>query len=1224
LSKQILRPLATLALLAGIVLSLAAQQAPPSATPAGPTATMSGQVRTTGGVGIPGATLRLTETASGRSWMSWTDENGRFTLPGLPAGHYRVEVSQLGFDAAVKESDVAATPPPPPLEITMKVASLEALAPPAATPGPSSQQTEAAGAPPQPQGAGAANTAQAPPGAGAGRGGFRGGRGSGGAAAAGGAPGGIGRRPGAPGVAPNAPGTAADGANGGQPGGFQAVNLNGNNADETAEGLDQGAPGADQDAARAAPGPEADTLGQASSSDAFLMAGTVGRGEDAGGGFGFPGGDFGGPGGPGGFGGPGGPGGIGGAVPGFPGTGGGAPAPGGAPGFGGPPLGGGGPVGGFGGGAGRGGGGGPGRGGGGGGRPGQAGPGRGGVQPLFGLARLAQRRVNRIRFNLTDDYSNSALNARPYSLSGTTAPKIGSWQEGLGGSLGGPLRIPKVYDGSNRTFFFVNYNLNRGRSAVDQFSTVPTPAERQGDFSDRGAQLFNPFSNLSGPRTSWGSVIPSGMLSPAAVGLLQYIPAPNLPGLVQNFHLQDRIPSATDRFNVRVQHTISTRLHLDVNYNFQQAENHSLASFPAFQRDQSTRGQSITLGLTQNWSRTFSNTTQFFFTRNRSQSLNQFAFVQNVAGALGITGVSTNPIDYGVPQLTFTNFTDASDPVPSLSRNQTFRLTDSIRIQRTRHTITAGFEVRKMENNTLSNPTPRGSFTFSGAETSQLDATGTPVKSTGLDFADFLIGLPSSTNVRFGTPSTYFRNWGYAAYVNDDWRVAPVLSLTYGLRYEAITPASEKYGHVANLDVSPGFSQAAAVIPGQPAPFSGALPSALIRGDYNNWSPRIGLAWRPPFDKALIVRAGYSVMYNGAVYSRFASSLASQPPWAQAQTLSSDPTQVLTLQNGFPAAAPNTLHNTIAVDPNYKLAYAQVWNLSVDTTLKRVLPIGITYTGTKGTHLDTLLGFSNSSIFASSAAIQNAQGFTYDTAGGNSIFHALQVRMQGRTSRYMRFGAAYTLGKSVDNASSIGGGQQVIAQDGSNLAAERGLSSFDVRHQFRANYSYDLPFGERRRFARAGWTNTVLGDWSLTSTLNLHSGQPFTARVFDSACQILPGVYSERANQVGDPSLPSDARTVQEFFNTAAFLLPAAGCTGSAARNTIIGPGSFTLGMSLAKNLRLDRDGQRNLNIRWEMNNLTNTPNFTGISTVVNSATFGRVTGAAGMRSMTIHARVNF
>ncbi len=144
LPKQVLSALAMLALCIGIVLSLAAQQVPTSAPSNTPTATMTGQVRTAGGVAIPGATLRLVETGSGRAWMSWTDENGRFALPGLPAGHYRVEVSQLGFDVAVSESDVAAAPPPPPLEITMKVASLEAMAPPLAAPA-AQEQAGAAG-----------------------------------------------------------------------------------------------------------------------------------------------------------------------------------------------------------------------------------------------------------------------------------------------------------------------------------------------------------------------------------------------------------------------------------------------------------------------------------------------------------------------------------------------------------------------------------------------------------------------------------------------------------------------------------------------------------------------------------------------------------------------------------------------------------------------------------------------------------------------------------------------------------------------------------------------------------------------------------------------------------------------------------------------------------------------------------------------------------------------
>jgi trimeric autotransporter adhesin len=401
-------------------------------------------------------------------------------------------------------------------------------------------------------------------------------------------------------------------------------------------------------------------------------------------------------------------------------------------------------------------------------------------------------------------------------------------------------------------------------------------------------------------------------------------------------------------------------------------------------------------------------------------------------------------------------------------------------------------------------------------------------------------------------------------------------------------------------------------VPGQAAPFSGTLPASLVNGSYNNFSPRIGLAWRPPFSKTMTVRSGYSVMYNGAVYNRFASSMASQPPFAQAETLQSSATQLLTLQNGFPVTSANTLRNTIAIDPNYKLAYAQVWTLSVDGTGPHGIILGATYTGTKGTHLDTLLGFSS----------PNAQGFTYDTAAANSIYQALRLRMVGRMSRNLRFGVNYALGKSIDDASSIGGGQQIIAQNSFDLAAERGLSSFDIRHQLSANYSYDLPFGERQRFARSGWTSSVLSDFTVLGTFNAHTGLPFSPRAFDPACQIIPGVYSERANLTGDPNL--SAGTVQQFFNTAAFAVPTGTCIGNAGRNIIEGPGTFTMGMSLSKNIRLDRDGQRRLTLRWDVTNLTNNANFTGISTVVNSATFGRVTGVSGMRTMAFHARVNF
>ncbi len=333
--------------------------------------------------------------------------------------------------------------------------------------------------------------------------------------------------------------------------------------------------------------------------------------------------------------------------------------------------------------------------------------------------------------------------------------------------MGGPLKIPHVYNGTEKTFFFVNYDLGWSRNPVDQFATVPTDAERAGNFSDRNAQLYDPTTHAS-----WGSAIPSSVpLNPAAASLLNFIPHANLPGLVNNFHLQTQTPAATNRINVNIIHTISPKLHLQVAYNLADGHSHTFNSFPDLQSNVDTRGQTVTLALTQNWTKTFIHDSRLLFSRSRYQTLNQFAFNTNIAGDLGINsvngGVSTDPIDFGVPQLNFVNFSGAGDPVPSLTRNQTYRYVDTFSILKSKHTIKTGFEIRKIDTNIRTDPLPRGAFTFDGSQTALLDSNGKPLPGTGSDFADFLLGLPQATSERFGASSTYFRSWGYVAYAQD-------------------------------------------------------------------------------------------------------------------------------------------------------------------------------------------------------------------------------------------------------------------------------------------------------------------------------------------------------------------------------------------------------------------------------------------------------------------------
>jgi hypothetical protein len=1163
-------------------------------------------VRSIGGQIIPGAPVRFTNADSDKVWVSWSDENGKFVFPALPPGDYHVEASQVGFVPAPAEVHLPG-PSDHKIELVLRIATIQELGAAAAQAAAVAQAPSGAG---KPTASGAAPSQSNATTAGTGNG----------------------QTPNAPTRTPAANAAPANGtpANGkpsarsgrrgqGQPlpagdlnavrqglaqtgvGGFQQTDLTSEAGGATQNQTEQSATGTNVGTLAAA---NVGSMGNAasSSSDSFLMQGTVGQSFSQGGpgGFGFVGPP--GPGGPGG-GGPGGEGPGGGGPGGGPGGGGGARGA--ASGFG--QGGGGGGFGGF-----------------GGGRGGPGGPG--------GQSRRIRQAINRVRFSFFDQLQDSAFDARPYAITGEPSPKISHYDDKLGANIGGPLKIPHIYNGSDRTFFFVNFTHESNKSPVDTFSSVPTAAERTGDFTGIGAQLFDPYSNISGPRTSLGSIIPTADINPAAAGVLQYVPLPNLPGTVQNYQLQTTVPVTTDSVNTHILHTINSKFNLNVGYNFNSVRQHAVSNFFDFGSRSSTRNQNVTIGLVQNWSPRLVNSTSVNFSRSRIDLLSDHSYGADIAGELGITGVSTSPIDFGIPLIDFTNFSSLSDPVPTLTRNQTYRFIDNATYTRTKHTLKFGGEARRIQNNQRSDPDPRGLFTFTGLMTSQLSGTGLPIPGTGNDFADFLLGLPEATTTRFGDSSHYLRSWEFIGYGQDDWRVSKRFTLEFGARYQVVTPPVDVYNTLANILLNFETNQAVVVTPGEAAPFGGSLPRSLVRGDYNNWAPRVGFAWDPKLKIRTIVRGGYSIFYNDSAYNTLVSYLINQPPFATAITRVTSTDSVLSLQDGFPPAnVANSLTNTAAVDPNYKDGYAQIWNLGTETSFRHNWVLDLTYTGTKGTDLDLLrapnrappgspLDTDDNRRFA------NAGGFTYDQSAANSIYHALQVRVMHRFTAGLSLTAVYTYSKSIDDASSIGGVGAVVVQDDNDFSAERGLSSFDMRHQFRGYSVYELPFGERKRFAKRGWEARTFGNLRLGNLVTFNTGTPYTAQVLgNQADSTGTGAnFSERADQVGNPSLGFCGGSATLAFNTAAFVLPPAGRYGDAARNTIEGPCSFSWNPSLARDFRYGSDNSRRVTVRWEVQNLTNHPNFGGISTVVNSATYGRVTAAGTMRTMDVNVRVAF
>jgi hypothetical protein len=1181
--------LASLCLFAfGFAASSPAQDAPQpnpqpdqQAAPAAHTSSVAGAVKTTEGTPVPGATVKLSDSASGKSWQSWTDESGNFLFPQIPDGLYKIETGQIGFSPSSIEMKVPVVPASP-IPVELRVATLAELAPKPEAPAPGNENH-----PHRDNGNTQANNNNANAGAAAGN-------------SAGNATGGNngGGRRGQNGQGGQVPAGVANALNAGIAStGFQQTDLTG----EGVAGLqNESATGNANEPVQANLSVGANA-GNASS-DSFLMQGTVGQGLTAMNG------------GPGGFG----PGEL---VPNLPGGGRGQGGPGGQGGmFGGGPGGAGGPGGGFGG-------------------PGGAGgaPGGGGAGMFGGRGRMNRQAVNRVRFSFYDRFDTSAWDARPYSITGTEVPKPNFWDERFGGSIGGPLKIPHIYNGADKTFFFINYQHDTQSSAIDNYSTVPTMAERSGDFCGLGVTLYNPFSNFSGPRTPLGNGCQIPTIDSAAAGLLAYDPEPNQPGTVQNYLLQTTVPVNSDTVNLHVIHTINSKFSVTGGYNVSWQRSNTFGNFQDTAGTSNALSQSATLGLTHNWSPYLVETSQFIWSRARTQILSDNSYVNNVAGDLGITGVSTDPITYGIPAVDFTSFSPLNDPTPSLVRNQTLRFSDSLKWVHGKHTMTFGAELRRIQLNNESSPQPRGQFTFTGVLTSQLDASGQPIANSPTtepyyELADFLLGLPYTTSVQFG-PNIYLRSWDAIAYAQDDFRVNKHFTFLYGVRYEAATPAVDKYNRIANLDLNADATGVAVVAPNGTGPFSGAYPRALIHGDYGNWAPRIGFAWQPQFIKPkTVVRGGYSIFYNEAIYNSLAQQyLSYEPPFSTFTSLYTTGAQVLTLENGFPSTGSTTITNRGGVDPFYKNGNAQIWTLGTETSFSQNWILDLTYTGTKGTDLDLLRAPNRAPLGTSplntqaELQIPYANSFYFDQSGANSIYNGLQVRLVHRFTKGFQLQAFYTFSKSLDNASTIGGTSPVVVQQDGNYKAEWGLSSFDVRDQVRLSTLYELPFGEHHRYGNHGWTAKIFSNWRWQNIVTWQTGNPLTAYLGGTSANNGTGAaFSLRADQVGNPNLGICGGSPLSFFNTGAFATPAPTSYGDEHRGAIEGPCKFNWNASLGKTYRFGPQERHHLDVRWEVQNLSNTPSFSGVSTLLGSSSFGRVTSAGSMRTMDITMRYNW
>jgi hypothetical protein len=873
--------------------------------------------------------------------------------------------------------------------------------------------------------------------------------------------------------------------------------------------------------------------------------------------------------------------------------------------------------------------------------------------------------------------TNSIFNAQPFPLAGQLQqqPSNGSNQFGIT-FMSAPY-IPHLTKPSGKDTIFLSISGTRQSTPDDEYAFVPTEAERTGDFSQSGVNIYDPTTLAQFN----GNVIPPARIQglpgyallncPAAnSGCQPLIPEPNLTGtsaLKYNYHLLTTGQSNSTQAGIRYNRSFGAnatqprggrgggfgggrrtqnqglRQSMNVNFNTSRAASDVINYIPVLGGKTASDSYSLQAGYTVGYHR-FTSIFNSNWNRSNSHSNNFFTDTTNdIAGTYGIALPSSVavPLNYGLPAISLSEYSGISNQQPSFSTSQTITASEVVSWIHAKHNLRFGGDYRRVHHDFLAGSMSTGSFVFSGLFTE--DAAQD--EGTGSSVADFLLGFPQSTSLNSSLKKSYLRDNVYDAYALDDWRVLPSLTLNYGVRYEFFAPYTEKYGRLAEVATNPadGFITETEVYAG-----SAGYPDSLVYPWHKAFSPRVSLAWRVPRIKQTVIRAGYGTNYTVGEYATFANTMAHQPDFTNEQTnqeaIGNAASSVcargqgaacFTLQNGFTANS-QALGN-YALDPHYPLPYVQVWNLDIQKTLPWGMVLNLGYNGSRGNHLDTVIApraipsspLTDPSVCNGSRC--SPLNFTYEEAVSFSKFNAATVRLNKRLSKGFAVGANYQYGHSIDDAGALGSVGGVGVQDWQNPLGELGNSTIDVRHSVSGTYLYELPFGADKAWVTTGAGSHILEGFSVSGTFKFATGTwlspSYTSSVASTSCGT-GGVM--RPNLTG-ASVTAGGGSLHEWFNKAAYSAPVNTVTptqtfcdffGNAPRNSILGPGTVSNNMALSKTMQLG--DTRSMEMRATINNVFNTVQYSGVGTTVNSQNFGQVTSVGAMRSFQFMARFRF
>lgn len=798
--------------------------------------------------------------------------------------------------------------------------------------------------------------------------------------------------------------------------------------------------------------------------------------------------------------------------------------------------------------------------------------------------------TNQFHGALWEFLRNDKLDARDFFNRKGSGPKPPFRRNQFGGTIGGPI----IHD---RAFFFFAYEGIRRRQQFTSLQQVPTEAMRRGDFSAIATPLRDPATPLNSSFP--GNMIPANRIHPIAKKILDRgsFPLPT-PGMAppNNFLAVNPFPNDVNQYNARVDHRFSDKNTLFGRYGFTKdalgtpcAGNGATACVPGFPHSDITRAHALSLADTHVFSPRVVMEIRAGFNRQLQPRIALTSGKGDISTELGIPA-SRDPKDFGHPNIAITGFSAIGDRGFQNRTGTTVQFTGNINYTAGSHALRTGADVRRIMFYAGSNA--RETLRFSNTW-------------TGNAFADFLLGYPNQTT---RDPTDSFRYHivdSHNFFLQDDYKVSNRLTLNLGLRYEYNTPDVEKQNRVAQINVTTFKYE----IGNQ----NGAS-RALYKADKNNFGPRFGFAYRPDGTGKNVLRGGYGVFYDLAIVGNNLFFVRTGPPFQKPETFNAGTTPGdLTLSDPFPTSRLSTsaVFDSPAIDPNFRDAYIQQWNLGYQREFAANMVFEVSYVGNKGTKLvktvDINQAFPVPGI--TQPAVQPRRPLPeYGAIGllqgsANSIYHGLLGRLERRFSGGLSFLSSYTYGHVIDD--STGGN---VAQDARNLKADRGSADFDARQRLVVSYIYELPFGRGKMFGK-DWPkamNAVLGGWEFAGITTFQSGRPLFVQLSTSNPNSNTGSTRDRPNTTGvSPVIKDRSANKALYLDRNAFANPARGTFGNAPRNTFDGPGTNNWDFTLGKNFRHE---DYNVQFRAEFFNAFNHPFLNQPNRFSDSGAFGTIT----------------